>query len=1221
MQATLSPAARDRRKRLPAGALRPDQPVVRAAAIAKLATAKPLSRLPTYLQHKPEPRLADTPEPAPAVDEQAGPPAQEAARAIEARPAAPALRPRQPVSAGPAPAGPAVQAAASEAPTAQVADEPAVEEVGAETAVEEGAAPASQTAAADVQAGHAERAFEAQQRSEEQEIRQGAAADTNADTGAAAPAVEMDGRDAALASLGETLPAEQVTATGGEATGGGSGESSPDSVAPDVSGLPPAQGLAALSAATPVEVDAALGIVQGAVAGETAAQTQAAQADLPEVTMGEPAAARPAGAKIAAPDALAVTLAAKGSGAGAEKPEQAPQVATGHSADRMAAPQIARTAAEPSAADKARLGGALSALPGSDPGLQQVSLGPAPQLQLSGAADPALLGQQQTRAEQAVAAAHEREVAAVARPLGERHVRPTVGQTRIKARVLRPAGAASGKTAPGKAGALAQAILAEQLRGAEVRVAMAVAAARVSAATLAAQAQIAASNQAAQSQIGALTSQAAAEQQAARTKVRADAQAARARYTGQQQAALGRLARGQVDILGRADTQVAEVKSRGEQEAAAQIEQGEQQTRDKHAEVETAVATKKRDAQAASEEKGFFGRLGDAVGAWFDGVKQWISDKVEAGKAYIRATAERFKRYAAQKIDAARERISGLLAAAGTALTAAADVLLASFPAAREAVQGAISAGVDWGISKSNAIAEGAKRAVNRVVDGAAAVAEFALETGGKLANAAIDQARAITVGALKAADKAAQALGVLKTLVEDVAPNPGGWIAKLGAAAREGVRQHLAGAMATAIRQWWEGKLQTVLGVGPAIWALLKQGGLGLQQIGAMAWSAIKAVLPPALIQLLIEKLVAMIIPAAGAVIAVIEGLQAAWGSVSAMLGAVGRAIAFLKAVKGGGAGPQFAQLVAASAIVVIDFVSNWLLLRLGKAILKIGGKIKGIASKLRVRLNRGLHRPQAMHRKLKTERPKTTQTEDKEQARREAARRRTQQALSLLVGMKAPLSLIRKSVAVLKRLYRWGSLELQPGGAGAHKVVGGFSPASELLEFGEDFTIAVGPPRLTAQQRKDANASWRIWEGKVAMSHVDQVIAPNLARQGLSPSSQQMIHHPADPKVRNKPEAIFTDPARADADQTEVILIEATLNASWFATNSRGARHATGQHKIIQIPQTLFIALNKWPRARIRYIVICSQPPGATTKQYLQSELGKMAPGRLHITWLVLG
>ncbi|MGN6826335.1 hypothetical protein [Paucibacter sp. M5-1] len=1213
MQATLSPAARDRRKRLPAGALRPDQPVLRTAArvnaVTTPAAAKPLSRLPSYLQPKPYQSPARRPEPA--ADEPAEKPAElsaeQAARPVEARPlpAVPVLRPQLPVAAAPA-----TTPATTPAATAQAADVQASEEGGIEPAVEEGAAPASEMAATDVRTGRAEQAFEAQQRSEEQETGQGAA-----------PAVEPDGRDAALASLGETLPAQQGAVAGGEVAGGG--EAPPESAAPDVSGLPPAQGLAALCAATPAQVDAALGGVQGAAASETAAQAQAAQAGLPEVTVGEPAAARPAGAKSAAPAApVAVTLAGKASDPSAAKAEPASTPpAAGNAADRVATPQIARPAAEPSAADKARLGGALSALPGSDPGLQQVSLGPAPQLQLSGAADPALLGQQQSRAEQAVAAAHEREVAAVARPLGEQHVRPTVGQTRIKARVLRPAGAASGKAAPGKAGALAQAILAEQLRGAEVRVAMAVAAARVSAATLAAQAQIAASNQAAQSQIGALTSQAAAEQQAAGTKVRADAQAARARYTAQQQAALGRLARGQVDILGRADTQVAEEKSRGEQEAAAQIEQGEQQTRDKQAEVETAVATKKREAQAASEEKGFFGRLGDAVGAWFDGVKQWISDKVEAGKAFIRATAERFKRYAAQKIDAARERISGLIAAAGTALAAAADVLLASFPAAREAVQGAISAGVDWGISKSNAIAEGAKRAVNRVVDGAAAVAEFALETGGKLANAAIDQARAITVGALKAADKVAQALGVLKTLVEDVAPNPGGWIAKLGAAAREGVRQHLAGAMATAIRQWWEGKLQTVLGVGPAIWALLKQGGLGLQQIGAMAWSAIKAVLPPALIQLLIEKLVAMIIPAAGAVIAVIEGLQAAWGSVSAMLGAVGRAIAFLKAVKGGGAGPQFAQLVAAAAIVVIDFVSNWLLLRLGKAILKIGGKIKGIARQLRARLNRGRHRPQATHRKPSVERPKTTQTEDKEQARREAARRRTRQALSLLVGMKAPLSLIRKSVAALKRLYRWGSLELQPTGQGAYKVVGGFSPASELLEFGEDFTIAVGPPRLTAQQRKDANASWRLWEGKVAMPHVDEVIAPNLARQGLSPSNQQMIHHPADPKVRNKPEAIFTDPARADADQTEVTLIEATLNASWFATNSRGARQPTGQHKIIQIPQTLFIALNKWPRARIRYIVICSQPPGATTKQYLQSELGKMAPGRLHITWLVLG
>nr|WP_269841553.1 hypothetical protein [Paucibacter sp. M5-1]MCZ7884706.1 hypothetical protein [Paucibacter sp. M5-1] len=457
MQATLSPAARDRRKRLPAGALRPDQPVLRTAArvnaVTTPAAAKPLSRLPSYLQPKPYQSPARRPEPA--ADEPAEKPAElsaeQAARPVEARPlpAVPVLRPQLPVAAAPA-----TTPATTPAATAQAADVQASEEGGIEPAVEEGAAPASEMAATDVRTGRAEQAFEAQQRSEEQETGQGAA-----------PAVEPDGRDAALASLGETLPAQQGAVAGGEVAGGG--EAPPESAAPDVSGLPPAQGLAALCAATPAQVDAALGGVQGAAASETAAQAQAAQAGLPEVTVGEPAAARPAGAKSAAPAApVAVTLAGKASDPSAAKAEPASTPpAAGNAADRVATPQIARPAAEPSAADKARLGGALSALPGSDPGLQQVSLGPAPQLQLSGAADPALLGQQQSRAEQAVAAAHEREVVAVARPLGEQHVRPTVGQTRIKARVLRPAGAASGKAAPGKAGALAQAILAEQLRG------------------------------------------------------------------------------------------------------------------------------------------------------------------------------------------------------------------------------------------------------------------------------------------------------------------------------------------------------------------------------------------------------------------------------------------------------------------------------------------------------------------------------------------------------------------------------------------------------------------------------------------------------------------------------------------------------------------------------------------------------------------------------------
>ena len=53
------------------------------------------------------------------------------------------------------------------------------------------------------------------------------------------------------------------------------------------------------------------------------------------------------------------------------------------------------------------------------------------------------------------------------------------------------------------------------------------------------------------------------------------------------------------------------------------------------------------------------------------------------------------------------------------------DVLLADFPAARDAVKGAIDTGVDVGVKATNDLAERAKDKVNEVIDNAAAVAKW----------------------------------------------------------------------------------------------------------------------------------------------------------------------------------------------------------------------------------------------------------------------------------------------------------------------------------------------------------------------------------------------------------------------------------------------------------------------------------------------------------------
>src|SRR5262249_59958522 len=81
------------------------------------------------------------------------------------------------------------------------------------------------------------------------------------------------------------------------------------------------------------------------------------------------------------------------------------------------------------------------------------------------------------------------------------------------------------------------------------------------------------------------------------------------------------------------------------------------------------------------------------------------------------------------------------------------------------------------------------------------------------------------------------------------------------------------------------------------------------------------------------------------------IEGLQAAWGTISRIIAAFSAFVGFLLAVKSGSAGPLFAGLIAAAAVVVLDFVANWLLKKLASAAREVGAKLKGLAEKFKAK------------------------------------------------------------------------------------------------------------------------------------------------------------------------------------------------------------------------------------------------------------------------------
>ena len=348
------------------------------------------------------------------------------------------------------------------------------------------------------------------------------------------------------------------------------------------------------------------------------------------------------------------------------------------------------------------------------------------------------------------------------------------------------------------------------------------------------------------------------------------------------------------------------------------------------------------------ESDGFFGWLASKAKAFFNAIKNAIKAALDAARKAIKAAIELAKKLAVAAIEAARKAVVAVIKKVGDALIAIGDRVLGAFPGLRDRWRSFIKSKVAAAEAAVNRLADKLKEGVKKALDLLGKALDAALGLLEKGLMAAVDFVGGVVQGAIKAAKAIVDAIGTFVVLIKDIASVPGRWISNLGAAIVDGIKNHLWKAFKTAIKNWFNQKLEEVVGLGMTIWNVLTKGGIKLAEIGSMVWEALKSAIPMALVQILVEKLVSMIVPAAGAVLAIIEGIQAAWGTISRILQAISRFIAFLKAVKAGNAGPQFADALAAAAIAVIDFVANWLLKRLRKGASKVAGKIKAIAQRI---------------------------------------------------------------------------------------------------------------------------------------------------------------------------------------------------------------------------------------------------------------------------------
>ena len=577
----------------------------------------------------------------------------------------------------------------------------------------------------------------------------------------------------------------------------------------------------------------------------------------------------------------------------------------------------------------------------------------APRLPLVGNADPATVQQHHSRILGGLAREHAAGQRDAAQPVGEDELFPAVPGETLRAAVAAAPGANGESPSAPVTGDddEAASIIAQQEKGGEIQAAVG-----GGLSTLAGQRQeyegrTTGERARADSEMAQLEEANAAEQTGERATAKREVLGLRHQWTSAQQELVAGAGREANAKTNETLATVAQERGAAERQAATHYEEGQREADQARREGEQQAAAQRKNAQNQSSG-GLLGAIGSAAQSLFDKAKQAVQFVFDKARQLVRSVIQRAQQLAMAVLEGARKVISGAIRTAGVALTAIGDRVLIGFPAIRNQFRAAILARVAAAEAAVNKLAGALKQAVQNALTGLGTALSAAVTLWRRGMQAAIDSVRVVVRGALDFARGAIAAFGTFAVLVKDIAADPVRWVSNLAAAARDGIRNHLWPDLKAAVQGWFTEKVDGVLGLGSAVWSLLRRGGITVAQVATFAWEGIKSMIPQMVIWVLIEKLVALIVPAAAAVMLIIQALQAAWGSLGRILQAFDAFIAFLKGVRLGNAGPLFGGALAAAAVAVIEFISQFLLQRLMGAAGAVAGKIRALAKRIGTRL-----------------------------------------------------------------------------------------------------------------------------------------------------------------------------------------------------------------------------------------------------------------------------
>ncbi|GGX15365.1 DUF4157 domain-containing protein [Streptomyces noursei] len=388
----------------------------------------------------------------------------------------------------------------------------------------------------------------------------------------------------------------------------------------------------------------------------------------------------------------------------------------------------------------------------------------------------------------------------------------------------------------------------------------------------------------------------------------------------------------------------------------------DKRTEDDNQKIDDEHTNAENDAQQEQDDKKKEAEKGD--GGFLDQLKQWwqdLKDKIkqffERARKAVTDLIDKFKREVFKLIDEARNWVVQQINDFADALIAFGDEMLADYPAMRDKWRNTINAGRNYAVKKVNEAADTLKDVAGSLLDGLGGALLAGLDVMEDGLLKAVDVAENVTVSAVEFGQQAIAALGEWAAIFSDIVSDPGDWISKAGTAAETGAKEHLFDEIKSAVKEWFNQKVQEITGLSPQEFQELLDGNVSVQEMGQMAWDAAVPQLPVIIGTLVIEKVVAKLIPGVGWVMGIIDALKTAWGTLSRILAAFGLVMDFLKAVKSGNGAVPFAKAVAAGVVALLELVYQALIDGISRFMGGVTKKLGGILKNLRTKRRPGGH------------------------------------------------------------------------------------------------------------------------------------------------------------------------------------------------------------------------------------------------------------------------